>query len=91
MESLKTLKVILEATVAGTLRQDSSGALSFAYDSGYNGTPLSVSMPNDGRVFNDKTVRPYLEGLLPESQNTRRELADRYDVMSRWLRNVLTH
>lgn len=83
MGELKTLKVVLGAAIAGTLSQGESGVLSFTYDSGYSGTPLSVSMPNDGRIFGDKVVRPYLEGLLPESQGTRRELADRYDVSPR--------
>lgn len=82
METRK-LKVIIGGSVAGTLSQSGSGALSFEYESRYDGPPLSMSMPNDGRLYGDKAVRPYLEGLLPESLETRREIANRYGASPR--------
>lgn len=81
--SSKLLRVIIGGSMAGALRQGDSGELAFEYESRYSGPPLSFSMPNDGRTYGDKTVRPYLEGLLPESRETRREIANRYGVSSR--------
>lgn len=87
---LKTLKVVLGAAIAGTLNQGESGALSFTYDSGYSGTPLSVSMPNDGRVFGDKVVRLTPQRLEKFSESNglgdwgigKGSLVERLDVMT---------
>lgn len=79
----RRLKVIIGGSVAGTLSQGASGAISFEYEGHYDGPPLSISMPNDGRLYGDKVVKPYLEGLLPESNETKREIANRYGTSPR--------
>ena len=39
------LDVLIAGKLAGTLSQDGAGSLSFAYERGYRGVPLSSSMP----------------------------------------------
>lgn len=69
------LRVIICGHEAGTLRQSDSGALSFQYDSDYQGIPLSLAMPVSNRVYPQRIVRPYLFGLLPDSKDQRRAIA----------------
>ena len=76
----KELLVYIAGTYAGKLREIDSGRLTFKYSSDYFGPPLSLSMPIDSVEYQDKVVRPYLMGLLPDSQSVRREIARRYDV-----------
>ena len=69
------LDVLIAGKLAGTLSQDGAGSLSFAYERGYRGVPLSSSMPLSTRSYRDKVVLPYLWGLLPEDPATRRHVA----------------
>ena len=39
-------------------------------------------MPISSETYGDKTVRPYLQGLLPDNRETRRAIARRYGVSS---------
>ncbi len=73
--ALRSLEVLIADEHAGTLIQDESGALSFAYQREYRGAPLSSAMPLSTRTYRDKTVRPYLWGLLPEDPTTRKNVA----------------
>lgn len=61
-----SLEVLIAGKHAGTLSQDESGTLSFAYRREYRGVPLSSAMPLATRTYRDKVVCPYLWGLLPE-------------------------
>lgn len=74
----KALDVLISGEYAGLLVQDSSGALSFEYLRGYRGAPLSSAMPLSTRTYRNKTVLPYLWGLLPEDAEARRRVA--YDA-----------
>lgn len=69
------LDVLIAGKLAGTLSQDGAGALSFAYERGYRGVPLSSSMPLSTRPYRDKVVLPYLWGLLAEDPAARRHVA----------------
>lgn len=69
------LDVLIAGKLAGTLSQDGAGSLSFAYERGYRGVPLSSSMPLSTRTYRDKVVLPYLWGLLPEDPAARRHVA----------------
>ena len=69
------LDVLIAGKLAGTLSQDGAGSLSFAYERGYRGVPLSSSMPLSTRPYRDKVVLPYLWGLLPEDPAVRRHVA----------------
>ena len=69
------LDALIAGKLAGTLSQDGAGSLSFAYERGYRGVPLSSSMPLSTRPYRDKVVLPYLWGLLPEDPAARRHVA----------------
>ncbi len=71
----KELDVWIAGERVGALSQDDAGALSFQYLRDYRGVPLSSSMPLSTRVYRDKSVLPYLWGLLPEDPAVRRHVA----------------
>lgn len=50
----RSLKVIVCNDIAGTLEQNAHGAISFSYDEGYSGIPLSSSMPISNRSYDQK-------------------------------------
>lgn len=60
--------VLIEGRLAGELTRLPGGRLSFRYEDGYTGTPLSVSMPRLDPVHTDGSIRPWLEGLLPDNE-----------------------
>ena len=68
--------------IAGTLRQDEHGLCSFVYAPTYRGAPLSLTMPLSNRTYGHNIVRPFLFGLLPDSQEQRRAIAAEHDVAS---------
>jgi HipA-like protein len=72
------LFVIIESVPAGILRQDPSGRIFFRYADGYRGTPLSLSLPIANREYGQDVVRPYLFGLLPDSEEQRKAIASKY-------------
>ena len=72
--------VYINGVLAGTVSQYENGALGFSYDPSYGGIPLSLSMPVANAVYDDKVVRSFLFGLLPEDRELRRHLGAIYDV-----------
>lgn len=72
------LFVIIEGVPAGVLRQDSSGQFFFRYADDYRGVALSLSLPIANREYRQDVVRPYLFGLLPDSEDQRRSIASQY-------------
>ena len=74
------LGVSISGTPCGLLHEDSHGALSFEYLPTYRGVPLSLSMPVGLAKYNDRVVRPYLMGLLPDSEATRASIAKTYGI-----------
>lgn len=75
-----SLAVLLDDRIAGTLRRLPGGRLRFDYDDEYrargDGVPLSLSLPTQVRSHGDRTVTPWLWGLLPDNDAVR----------SRWAR-----
>jgi serine/threonine-protein kinase HipA len=75
-----SLAVLLEGSVAGTLTRLPGGRLHFDYDDVFrvrsDATPLSLSMPKQVRSHGDRTVTPWLWGLLPDNDA----------VLARWAR-----
>ena len=69
---------IIESVPAGLLWQDAAGLIFFRYADGYQGIPLSLSMPITNRTYGQKTVGPYLFGLLPDREEQRRAMAREY-------------
>jgi serine/threonine-protein kinase HipA len=74
------LIVILGERIAGTLTRLGGGRLRFDYGDEYrqlpDATPLSLSMPTQVRAHADRTVTPWLWGLLPDNDA----------VLGRWAR-----
>lgn len=75
-----TLMVFIKGEQAGNIIQRESGQLVFAYKDGYRGNPLSASMPVSNISYDDRRIRPYLMGLLPDNPNVRRAIAADYDI-----------
>lgn len=75
-----SLVVLLDDSVAGTLTRLPGGRLRFDYDDEYrtrrDRVPLSLSMPIQVRSHGDRTVTPWLWGLLPDNDA----------VLARWAR-----
>ena len=75
-----SLAVLLDDSVAGALTRLSGGRLRFDYDDEYRArrdrVSLSLSMPIQVRSHGDRTVTPWLWGLLPDNDA----------VLARWAR-----
>ncbi len=69
---------IIEGVPAGLLWQDAAGLVFFRYADGYQGVPLSLSMPITNRTYGQKVVSPYLFGLLPDREEQRRAITQEY-------------
>lgn len=52
--------------LAGRVAQLEGGQWSFAYECGYTGPPVSLSLPVRVEPYLFKDFPPFLEGLLPE-------------------------
>lgn len=76
------MRPLICGEIAGTLRQDEHGLCSFVYAPTYRGAPLSLTMPLSNRTYGHNIVRPFLFGLLPDSQEQRRAIAAEHDVAS---------
>lgn len=69
--SKQSMTVAISGIPCGLLTQHENGRLEFSYHDSYMGTPISLSMPLSNRSYDDKTVRPYLFGLLPDNPAVR--------------------
>lgn len=74
------LNVLIEGKHAGRLMQDAGGRRLFAYDPGYKGSPLSLSMPIRNDAYRQRVVDAYLFGLLPDSEEVRGDMGRRWGV-----------
>lgn len=73
------LRVYLDGELCGTVEQSSSGNITFRYEPAYRGggepTPLSLSMPLAASIHKKRAILPYLQGLLPDSEDALRAMA----------------
>lgn len=80
----RRLHVWMDGIFIGILQMSATGALSFEYDSEYaanpDATPLSLSMPLQGRNFGNRVVSAFLQGLLPDNPNALESMARKYQV-----------
>lgn len=76
----KTLNVYIAKTFCGQLAEGRHGRISFEYDPNYCGVPLSLSMPVGLERYDDRAVRPYLMGLLPDEASTRAAIGAKFGV-----------
>ena len=77
------LAVLICDKPAGTLSQDGNGLVSFTYNAGYSGAPLSLAMPVRNKTYRHAVVKPYLFGLLPDSEQQRRAIAGEHGVSAK--------
>ncbi|MEM1335362.1 MAG: HipA domain-containing protein, partial [Actinomycetota bacterium] len=72
------LVVVLEGEEIGRIDRDSSGRLTLTYAQDHRDsldrTPLSVSLPRSSERHGDRSITPWLWGLLPDND----------DVLERW-------
>jgi serine/threonine-protein kinase HipA len=78
------LAVLLDGTVIGTVQQLRSGNLRFTYEHAWrerdDAYPLSLSLPLTTSVHDDRTVRNYLTGLLPDNDKILAAWGRRFSV-----------
>lgn len=69
------LEVFVAGKHAGELRMSPQGALSFIYDSSYDGPDLSVALPFSSVPHSGKTVYAWFDNLLPDDPQVRLGMA----------------
>lgn len=74
------LRILINGEPVGDVMQQAGGALALSYERSWqerdDSFPISLSMPLAQREHGDAVVRPFLEGLLPDSA----------DILERWAR-----
>jgi len=82
----KVLSVLLGGRLIGAVTEE-RGEFHFEYAEDYRAgrrvTPLSLSMPISSRRYGDPVVRPFLWGLLPDSEQVIERWARSYQVSPR--------
>lgn len=91
----KQLVVLINDSVIGHVIQSASGRLSFEYADDWlqqpNAIPLSLSMPLSAPRHGDDSIRPYMWGLLSDSEATLSAWGSRFGVSPRNAFALLTH
>ncbi len=63
---MRTVKVYVNQTPAGTLAEIAPGKYQFTYADDYTGAPVSLTMPCRQKIYTYDRFPPFFEGLLPE-------------------------
>lgn len=63
---MKTARIYQQGQLAGLLESLDSGGYRFTYKEGYQGEPVSLTMPTKTRVWDFERFPAPFEGLLPE-------------------------
>jgi len=79
MSKEKKLIVRINNEYIGTLEQNSVGKMEFQYQENAK-RPLSLSLPLEKKKFNEKNCRPYFDGLLPESEEIRKAIGEKFKI-----------
>jgi serine/threonine-protein kinase HipA len=91
----KELAVLIDSSPIGSLVQDQRGQFHFYYEDSYRklatAVPLSLSMPLSVPEHGDKSVRSFLWGLLPDSDDTLTQWGKRFGVSPRNPFALLSH
>jgi serine/threonine-protein kinase HipA len=87
---MRTAEVFVAGKLAGYLEEQTKGTLyRFTYVEGYNGPPVSLTMPIDDGSFTYTSFPPFFDGLLPEGIQLesllRSRKLDRNDLFSQLL------
>lgn len=83
----KELAIVMSGREAGTVTEGTDGRCSLTYNAAWRedpiGQPISLSMPLHTRSHTDDVVRPYLWGLLPDSEPVLERWSRTYHVSAR--------
>lgn len=76
------LAVLIGGQHAGWLTQDPQTQFTYSpsYLDSQNPTPLSISMPLTGSTYRQSPVMPWVDGLLPDSDEVRRRWARQFGI-----------
>lgn len=89
------LVIYLDGQQCGVATQSSTGNITFRYDENYrrgvNPTPLSLSMPLAATSHKKRAILPYLQGLLPDSEDALNAISRRYSVSTNSAFALLKH
>lgn len=89
------LFVLLNGAPAGVVEQRTGGALRFTYAEEWREAevsyPLSLSMPLVQAEHEDEVIRPYMEGLLPDTETVLQAWGREFGVSARNPFGLLTH
>ena len=81
------LRVLIDEQEVGTIHQGAAGKLRFAYDDTWrnlvDAVPLSLSMPLTAKEHPHRVIEPYLWNLLPDREETLRQIAAEHDISHR--------
>ena len=87
--------VLVNGDVMAVLEQKKSGNLTLTYERAWqekdDSYPISLSMPLARPEYRDADVRPYLEGLLPDSNDILEQWARKFHVSARNPFALLSH
>ncbi|MCP5053743.1 MAG: toxin HipA [bacterium] len=84
---MRKAEVFVQGSRAGILQEFEIGkSYTFAYNEGYAGFPVSLTMPVKQETYDFTSFPPFFEGLLPEGVQLegllRINKIDRYDFFS---------
>ncbi|TAJ46449.1 MAG: type II toxin-antitoxin system HipA family toxin [Herbiconiux sp.] len=91
---MSDLEIYLDGVECGVVTQTSTGNITFHYDESYRRTqrtPLSLSMPLAASTHKKRAILPYLQGLLPDSEDALTAIARRYSVSAKSPVALLSH
>lgn len=63
---MKAARIFQKDQIAGLLESLDTGGYRFTYEEGYQGEPVSLTMPTKTRVWDFERFPAPFEGLLPE-------------------------
>ena len=91
----KQLSVLINDTVIGSVTQNARGQFTFTYTDEWvenaSAIPLSLSMPLTNARHTDNAIRPFMWGLLPDSEVTLAAWGRRFGVSPRNPFGLLSH
>ena len=88
---MRSAKIFVNKTLAGRLiKTDKQDKYVFTYEDNYQGSPVSLTMPIQKKMYEFEKFPPFFEGVLPEGQQLeallRQAKLDRNDYFGQLMR-----